>query len=186
VKRCFKIGINLKKESKTILILKELFSISNGLFEVFLDPSKAFSTYRKFYPQNPNEFRHNLGSLKQRGYLKISHRNGIESIKFTNKAKMKLLGEIAAKREQENCFHFVSFDIPEAIRQKRDRFRRAIKQLGFIQIQNSLWVNDRNVGDLVELFAYDCRVEKYVVYLISQSTDIDGYILKRLRKRAFH
>jgi CRISPR-associated endonuclease Cas2 len=95
---------------------------------------------------------------------------------------MKIIDSIAIKRNCEKYFHFISFDIPEGMKNERDKFRDLIKRLGFIQIQRSLWVTNQKVGDLVEMSAYECGVEKYVIYILSQKTDIDGIINKMLKK----
>lgn len=128
------------------------------------------------------KFDRQLSSMKQRGYLNLVEKNGQKSIEFTNKAKIKILDKIAERKKSDDKLRFVSFDIPEELKQNRNLFRRSIKRLGFKQIQKSLWVVNRNVSDLVEMAAYEFRVEKYIVYIISNKTDIDGLIHRMFRK----
>ena len=51
--------------------------------------------------------------------------------------------------------------------------------MGFVQIQKSLWVIDKNVTDLVEMAAYEYKVEKFVAYIVSEKSDIEGIIAKK-------
>jgi DNA-binding transcriptional regulator PaaX len=124
------------------------------------------------------KFRQTLYGLEKNDYIAINHEN--QSVAYTNKAKLKKIERFVRNRLEEDCYRFVSFDIPEILRRQRDAFRRALKRIGFIQIQKSLWVINKDVGDLVELAAYEYKVEKYVVYLVSSRSDIDGIIKKKL------
>ena len=119
-----------------------------------------------------------ISNMKGSGYIQVEKRNGQESIKFTNKARLAIVDRIAERSAVDDRHHFVSFDIPEKMRPNRDKFRRTIKRLGFRQIQKSLWVCKKEVGDLVELAAREYGVDEYVVYIISDNTNIDKTIIK--------
>ena len=123
-----------------------------------------------------------VSNLKRSGYVKVKKTSGGESIQFTNKARLSVVDRIVGRTETDHKHRFVSFDIPERLRISRDQFRRAIKKMGFIQIQKSLWVCNKNIGELVELAAYEYKVEKYIVYIISEKTDIDGIIERKFRQ----
>lgn len=127
------------------------------------------------------QFSTTLNNLHKSGYVKFSGENN-QSVEFTNKAKLRIIDRIADKIGTDSHFRFVSFDIPEYMRKQRDAFRRAIKRLGFKQIQKSLWVINKNVGDLIELAAYEYKVEKYVIYIASNKSDIDGVLSKKFVK----
>lgn len=119
-----------------------------------------------------------ISNMKGSGYVQIEKKNGQESIKFTNKARLAIVDRIAKRSDADDRHHFVSFDIPEKMRPNRDKFRRTIKRIGFSQIQESLWVCRREVGDLVELAAREYGVDEYVVYIVSDNTNINNTILK--------
>lgn len=112
--------------------------------------------------------------MERVGYLKHNHQS--DSIEFTNKAKIRIIDTISLMHEVDGMFRFLSFDIPELKRMLRDGFRRAIKRLGFKQVQKSLWVCNKNVGDLVEVIINEYKVNKYVTYIISKKSDIDEQI----------
>lgn len=120
--------------------------------------------------------------LKRSGYVLFEG----DSIKLTNKAKMKMVDKIAAKFSDSKKYHLVSFDIPEVNRVGRNQFRRAIKRMGFVQIQKSLWVCTKNIGDLVEAAAEEYNVSDYVAYFVSENSNIDEHIseiIKNNRKK---
>jgi len=117
-----------------------------------------------------------IGNLKRRGYIEVNRVGNSESIVFTNKAKLAVVDQLVKKSGNGNEWHFISFDIPESKRLGRDQFRRTIKRMGFRQIQKSLWVTDKNVGEYVEMASNEFGVEKYVVYMITNKTNIDSHI----------
>lgn len=91
-----------------------------------------------------------LHNLRRDGYLEIES-GSAGSIKFTSKGKLKILDQISNNLPLDGRYCFVSFDIPEDLRVRRDSFRRAIKGIGFKQIQRSLWVSNKNAAELENL-----------------------------------
>ena len=122
-----------------------------------------------------------LQNLKSRGYVEIKKGINGDSIQFTDKAQIRVIDKIANQLDWDGKYRFVSFDVPELMRLNRDGFRRSIKKVGFKQIQKSLWVCKKNVGNLVEMASYFHKVEKYVIYIVSEESDIDGIIEKMFR-----
>jgi virulence-associated protein VapD len=175
-----------KAKTLTITMLENLWDFVNEVGEVALDRKAPFRlVYGNTYPQKytHTQFSRHLYSLHIRGYLEYAFKGGRKSISFTNKAKLKILDKIVEGLAQDNRYRFVSFDIPEELRKNRDQFRRAIKQLGFKRIQKSLWVTNRNVSRFVEIAAYESGVEKYIVFIIAEKTDIDGLIEKMFESK---
>lgn len=176
--------LKAKIKSITVTILENLWDSINELGETAFDRRAAFriaygNTYLGKY--NYSRYSQHIDSLHRRGYIKYSQREGQNSIVLTNKAKLKILDRIFEGLPHDSKYRFISFDIPEKMRKNRDQFRRSIKQLGFRQIQKSLWVTNRNVGEYVEIAAYELGVEQYVAYIIAEKTDIDGLIDKMFR-----
>lgn len=118
--------------------------------------------------------------LKRRNYIEIES-EGEVSIKLTNKAKIKIIDKIIEGKVKDDKYRFISFDIPERLHYNRDMFRRAIKRMGFRQIQQSLWVIDKNISDLVEIAAKEYGVEEYVAYIVAEKSNIDAHIEQTLK-----
>lgn len=116
--------------------------------------------------------------LKKNKYLKFDQNN---SVVLTDKAKIKIIEKYVSIQKHDNRKRLVSFDIPETKRRERNGFRKAIKKMGFRQIQKSLWVCDRDIGDLVDITAKEFKVEKYVAYFVIENSNIEKFINKILR-----
>lgn len=116
--------------------------------------------------------------LKRGGYIAIES----DSVQLTNKARMKIVDKIAAGTPQTTQYFLVSFDIPEVLSTGRRQFRQAIKKMGFRQIQKSLWVANRQLGDLVEVAALEYGVDEYVAYFIANHSNIDHHIKNIMAK----
>jgi len=163
-------------------MLSEIIDVADSLAELAFDRKAA---YRHLYDRTGDKYSKSqlnryFRNLERQGYLKTSTKTGQDSVEFTNKAKLKILDKIRDGAREDGKNRFISFDIPEPLRTKRNQFRRTIKKLGFKQIQKSLWVVDKNIGHLVELAAYEYGVEKYIIYIVAEKTDIDGVIKKLL------
>ena len=118
--------------------------------------------------------------LKRQNYIDVSQGDSIE---FTTKAKIKAIDKFIPFDQADHRRRLVSFDIPETKRRERDGFRRAIKNMGFRQVQKSLWVIDKNIGNLVEIAALDFKVEKYVAYFVVEKSNIENHITSILNKK---
>lgn len=153
-------AINLIYQA-TVVLGKKLSKA--GIFDYFSEELKGV---------NNQKISKKLYELKRSGYLGFEG----DSVVLTNKAKMKIIDQLTSNASQSKKYHLVSFDIPEAKRINRDQFRRAIKRMGFIQIQKSLWVSRKNVGEFVEMAAEEYKVSDYVAYFVSEKSNIDRYI----------
>jgi CRISPR/Cas system-associated endoribonuclease Cas2 len=116
-----------------------------------------------------------LYELKRHKYIDVS---GEDSVILTGKAKIKIIEKLIEGEKDDDQYRLVSFDIPEKKRTNRNQFRRAIKRMGFKQIQKSLWVTNRNVGDLVDIAAKEYRVVDYVAYFVVEGSNINLFIKK--------
>ncbi len=116
--------------------------------------------------------------LKRREYIAISTN---DSVVLTNKAKIKVIDAIVNNNRKDGKYRLISFDIPEIMRVERNHFRRTIKRMGFRQVQQSLWVSDKNIGDLVDAAAKEYKVSSYVSYFIADASNIDRHIARVLK-----
>jgi len=121
--------------------------------------------------------------LKRSHYIKIGEG---DSVKLTNKAKIRIIEKFASLYPNDGKRRLISFDIPEVKRRERNGFRRTIKQMGFKQIQKSLWVCDKNLSDLVEIAIKEFKVSEYVAYFVIERSNIDKHINKILKNKRVH
>ncbi len=75
------------------------------------------------------------------------------------------------------------FDIKEAQRTTRDNIRRTLISIGFVKLQNSVWVYPYDCEDLVNLLKTDFGIGREVLYIIADKIEneqvlIDNFQLK--------
>jgi len=170
-----------KKKIKNITI--EVIDFFLGLPETIMFALDRKDFYNNLSDSHPELTCSNIAkiisNLKRSGYIEIEKdKYNNESVVFTNKAKLAVVDKLVKRHPKSRRYCFVSFDIPERMRLNRDQFRRAIKRMGFIKIQKSLWVINRNVGKYVEMAALEYKVNDYVVYLVTEVSNIDAFLLK--------
>lgn len=164
--------------------------ITNNLLEVlvdFYDLTDAFlwsCRSTKLFHQRLRENRiarekifDRLGYLEKQGYINYKKSGNNLSIRLTKKGQIKLL-ENSNQQKIDGRWRMISFDIPEEFRARRNRFRRAIKRIGFRQVQKSLWASPFVKADQIEKAIKYYKVKKYVAYLIVEKSDIESYLKK--------
>lgn len=153
-----------------------------GLIFNLVDKANARISRKKLRVLFAEEYRDEVSSqriskmvyeLERRKYIEICEG---DSVKLTNKAKIKIIDRVVAAQSPDLKFRIVSFDIPETKRTNRNNFRRAIKRMGFKQIQKSLWVTHSNVGEYVELAAKEYSVSDYIAYFVADASNVDAHI----------
>lgn len=163
-----------KIKNVTLEVLDFALSIPEALFSSFERKSlndifKEAAEERLLTVSNISKLFQNL---KREGYIEVLSSEGCESIRFTNKAKLAVVDRLSDRSQKDDKYYLVSFDIPERLRAHRNRFRRVLKRLGCRQIQKSLWVSNRKIGEYVELAADEYKIREYVVYGVIENISI--------------
>ncbi|MDP3646001.1 MAG: CRISPR-associated endonuclease Cas2 [bacterium] len=76
-------------------------------------------------------------------------------------------------RRWDSKWRVLIFDIPEYRKGLRDKIRRTLESIGFIRLQNSVWVYPYDCEDLITLLKADFRIGKDLLYLIVDSIEGD-------------
>jgi hypothetical protein len=175
-------NINKTEKVKTILVefLENMVDAVETIALAFVSRKEAYRILYGGRDYSYAKYGRKVSELVRNGYLESSTDNS-DSIRFTNKAKLKIIEKMVPS--SDGVFRFISFDIPEHMSANRDGFRRTIKRLGFRQVQKSLWVIDRDVSGLVELAAGEYEVGEYIIYIVSGGSDVDKYISSSLKSK---
>jgi len=72
----------------------------------------------------------------------------------------------------------IIFDISESRRPLRNKVRRTLISIGFVRLQDSVWVYPFSCEDFVTLFKADFRIGKEVLYLIVDQIENDANLRK--------
>jgi len=78
-------------------------------------------------------------------------------------------------------WRIVFFDIPEKFRERRDIFRNFLKQLGFIEIQKSVWVHPYPCKDQI-----DFAIEVFEVRVYARYGELSTFTLEEELLLRFH
>jgi len=114
--------------------------------------------------QNKSRVREAYRSLKRHRYL-VERKVGKRlMITLTNKGKLILLQQQLHQADllPKGNFTVVIFDIPESERLSRRQFRLLLRQSGFIKLQQSVWVSQRDVRQIVADFVRRIKLGRWV------------------------
>ncbi|OHA60815.1 MAG: CRISPR-associated endonuclease Cas2 [Candidatus Vogelbacteria bacterium RIFOXYD1_FULL_51_18] len=81
----------------------------------------------------------------------------------------------------DGLWRIVFFDIPEKFRERRDAFRNFLKQLGFIEIQKSVWVHPYPCKDQI-----DFAIEVFEVRVHARYGELATFTLEEELLARFH
>ncbi len=81
-------------------------------------------------------------------------------------------------KKWDKKWRVIIFDVPETKRFDRNNIRQALVSIGFLRLQNSVWVYPYNCEDLINLLKTDTETEKDVIYMIVDQIENDEEIKK--------
>jgi DNA-binding transcriptional regulator PaaX len=80
---------------------------------------------------------------------------------------------IAKPKRWDGRWRVLIFDIPEARKGLRERIRRTLHMIGFVRLQDSVWVFPYDCEDLITLLKADFKVGRDMLYMIVDSIEHD-------------
>ena len=156
------------------LFLLELFD-SRKIYRVPL------KTYDNFRLENKQRFGQEIYRLEQDGFIK-KYFNGKETyLELSTKGKKRLKKhitdqiEINKPKKWDKKWHIVIFDIPNQKTDKRNVLRNKLIEIGFLELQESVYIYPFNCLEEINLIKNMYYVEQYVQYIIADriETEID-------------
>lgn len=118
--------------------------------------------------------------LKKQGVIKIKD----EQITITPAGQRKVITtKIKSLKiepgEWDGLWRLVAFDIPEKHKLSREALRDLLKQLGFVKLQESLWLSPWDARDPIEFARNFYQIKPYVLYL--ETDEIENELRWRTR-----
>ena len=119
--------------------------------------------------------------LVKKGYATFEKRNGTTFLTITSEGKRELTraevrrGPETPKR-WDGRWRLIVFDVPERRRAVRNALRRTVERLGFLKVQNSVWVYPYDCEELIALLKAELRLGKDVLYAIVETIERDRWI----------
>ncbi|MBI5004024.1 CRISPR-associated endonuclease Cas2 [Candidatus Kaiserbacteria bacterium] len=83
-----------------------------------------------------------------------------------------------APKRWDGKWRVLIFDIPEYRKGLRDKVRRALRSIGFVRLQNSVWAYPYDCEDLIALLKADFKVGKDMLYMIVEELEGDWHLKK--------
>lgn len=107
---------------------------------------------------------------------------------LTQKGKLKTLTYYfqdmkIQKNNWDGKYRVVVFDIPEKLRRARDAFRWKLKELGFYELQKSVFVFPYQCKDKIDFIIEFFNLRKYVRYGILETIDNNLHLQKIFKIR---
>jgi len=127
------------------------------------------------------------GRLVAKKYAVWIDRDGKKYLRLTSAGHRTLAFEQAKvalknqKKKWDGRWRMVIFDIPERRRRVRIRLRAFMNEIGFVRLQDSVWVYPYDCEDFMALVKADLKIGKDVLYTIADTIEHDKNIRKHFR-----
>jgi len=132
---------------------------------------------------SPSYFNRAVNRLENRGLLEFKKtRDGKTFVRLTKKGQKELLkyqirDKIIKKPKKWNKkWHVVIFDIKEEARNLREGLRIELINLGFVKLQNSVWVYPYECEEVVAMIKTYFRIAKDVLYMTVDKIENDKWL----------
>ncbi len=86
--------------------------------------------------------------------------------------------KISKPAKWDNKWRILIFDIKEKNRRTRDNIRRILVSIGFVRLQNSVWVYPYDCEDLVNLLKADFKIGRELLYIIADKIEREKVLLE--------
>lgn len=144
-----------------------------------------------YLPNNKYNLRYRAksaaGRLIVKGYANWVERNGKKYLRITPTGRKALAFEQAKvalknqKKKWDGRWRMVVFDVPERRRKVRNRLCAIMGSVGFVRLQDSVWVYPYDCEDFIALLKAELKIGKDVLYAIVDTIENDKGIRKHFR-----
>ncbi|KKQ32882.1 MAG: hypothetical protein US45_C0016G0006 [Candidatus Nomurabacteria bacterium GW2011_GWA1_37_20] len=176
-----------KRENIQKIILSSIAAV--GLLSVAVLAPNALQALKFFGIEPRNKwqkynFNHSIKRLKKHGLIIFEKTSRGIFARLTPKGedrlrKFKLLGyKLKKPKKWDKKWRVLIFDIKEERKGTRDKIRFTLKRIGFLRLQDSVWVYPYDCEDLVILMKADLKIGKDLLYLIVDTIEGDNKIKK--------
>lgn len=182
----------MRKEQKEIIKLtaKEIFKT---IFElpirvtIGFEGSKGRKSLEDFYAERScdrENFRQKVNYLKTQGLINIFLENNKRFAEITPKGlenlKQARFDDLAVRRAKkwDGKFRIVIFDVPEDKKLHRDGIRRKLDQIGFKQIQKSVFAYPFECKEEIEFISGWYNANRYIKYMIAEIIEGEDEIIR--------
>jgi hypothetical protein len=129
--------------------------------------------------QRLHQSRSRISKLIREGYLELECRDGKSYVRLTEKgehfAALMHEGKLAPRkpRRWDGKWRLLIFDIPEKRKGTREKIRATLITLGFVRLQDSVWIYPYDCEDFILMLKADFKIGKDVLYIIADQIEYD-------------
>ncbi len=143
-----------------------------------------------YLPNNKYNLRYRAksaaGRLVARGYATWVEKDGMKFLRITPKGRQAFAFEQAkislrSQKKWDGRWRMVVFDVPERRRRIRNRLRAVMSEIGFVRLQDSVWVYPYDCEDFVALLKAELKIGKAVLYAIADTIEHDRGIREHFK-----
>ncbi len=133
----------------------------------------------KYYVKNK------ITDLKKQGFITFEEENNRIFVRLTDKGRERLLKyqlrEIVIKKPKkwDKKWRVIIFDIKERKRKVRDGLRVELINLGFLRLQNSVWVYPYECEEAIIILKAYFHLGKDVLYMTVEKIEDDKWLKKK-------
>lgn len=146
---------------------------------------KFLNKYIKNKPDLKNKNRsinRSRNTLIKKGLITYSKNNSLEltqkGLKVLERIRLKNF-KITKPKKWDHKWRILIFDIKESHKNIRNEIRQTLNFIGFIKLQNSVWVYPYDCEDYITLLKTDFNMNKEVLYIIADKIENEKSLLKR-------
>jgi len=175
--------MNIKKRSINKEILLWLLKAGGIISLSILSPNLP-AKLLKGYLKEKYHLNERLKRLEARKWIKVSEENdqmkveliddGIKKAYYYQLENLKII----KSEKWDGLWRVVMFDIPEDKKLARDVLRKKLKDLGFVQIQKSVFVFPYPCEKEINLIRQTYGISPYVTFMLVKEIDIQKKLLK--------
>jgi len=187
---------NLEREIKTKdkrkniqkIILSTIYAV--GILSVVAVAPNIFSVIRQLegFRHRKKNLKYSINDsftrLKEKGLIEVVEVNGKKVARITPKGENKLdfldkhNFKLKIPKKWDGRWRVVIFDIKETRSKTRFLLRKTLFKIGFVRLQNSVWLYPYDCEDLISLLKADFKIGKDVLYLIVEKLENDWHLRK--------
>jgi len=145
---------------------------------------KQFSGKDRFGSKEKYYLNKSIKNLIEQGLITFESKNGKKFVRLTKKGEERLtkyeLGDLKIKKPKkwDKKWRVVMFDIKEKRRGTRTLIRQTLNRLGFIKLQNSVWIFPYDCEELVIMMKSNLFIGKDVLYMTVDKLENDKWLKK--------
>lgn len=146
-----------------------------------LQALKLFNLDKKLLRNSRCSINSSRRRLIEKGFLEYAKDGFIRLTPLGEKVLRKMEAceyKVEKPKKWDHKWRMLIFDIKEYKRGLRDKIRNTLISIGFIKLQNSVWVYPYDCEDLITMLKADLEIGKEVLYVIADKIENEKVLLE--------